>query len=248
VASVIELDPSDHQNHAWLANDYGALGAFDAALYHARMCVKLKPEAATCAYFLAHVEMLSGDLAAARRAVLEATTRDPRNSQVLLAQEELQYFTGDCAGALRSIAQARPEYAEAEAALDLVHTSYDVAIVAWCLRQRGETARVALLSRVFNTQWAPPLAPGMMEDGFARMAAAMGDRNALVTHLTALTNSRNPALVFTRHEPMIQPYLKDPAVVALLDKLDARRAELRGVLPKASTHVPVPGVPEHAGS
>jgi hypothetical protein len=47
---------------------------------------------------------------------------------------------------------------------------------------------------------------------------------------------------------MIQAYRKDVEVIALLDKLDARRAELRRVLPRASTHVPVPGVRERVGS
>ena len=80
------------------------------------------------------------------------------------------------------------------------------------------------------------------------MAAAMGNRDALITQLTALANIPSPDLAFTRHEPMIQPWLKDREVVALLDKIEARRAEFRRVLPKASTHVPVPGVPDHVGS
>ena len=47
---------------------------------------------------------------------------------------------------------------------------------------------------------------------------------------------------FVRHEPMIQPYLKDPEVIALLDKLEERRAEWRRILPKSSTRVPIPGI------
>ena len=45
-----------------------------------------------------------------------------------------------------------------------------------------------------------------------------------------------------RHEPMIQPYLKDPEVVALLDKLEERRAEWRRIVPKSSMRIPVPGI------
>ena len=47
---------------------------------------------------------------------------------------------------------------------------------------------------------------------------------------------------FSRHEPMIQPYLADAEVAALLDKLEARRVEWRKVLPHASVRVPVPGI------
>jgi TolB-like protein/DNA-binding winged helix-turn-helix (wHTH) protein/Tfp pilus assembly protein PilF len=240
VARVIEVDPTDYQNHAWLAIDYGASGAFDAALYHARACLKLAPNSATCVFSLARTEMISGDMSAARKTVLEAVTRDPQNPQILLAQGELQYFTGDCAGALRSIAQGRPDYDQTEAALDLFHYNDDVAMFTWCLRQQGLTERVAEMSRVFNLQYAPPLTAGLFESTRARMAAAMGNRDALITQLTALANLPSPDLAFTRQEPMIQPWLKDREVVALLARIEARRAEWRRVVPKSSMRVPVP--------
>jgi TolB-like protein/DNA-binding winged helix-turn-helix (wHTH) protein len=248
VARVIEIDPADYQNHAWLSFDYARVAVFDAAVYHARMCTKLHPEGATCVYSIARVAMLSGDIATARKTVLEAMTRNPQSSQIQLAQGELQYFMGDCAGALRSIAQARPWYARTEGALDLLGYEDDVAIFAWCLRKQGETARLAAMNRVFIAQYAPGVPAGLFEHWRARMAAATGDREALVAHLTALANTRSPDYTFVRHEPMIQAYLKDAEVVALLDKLDARRAEWRRILPKASTHVPVPGVPQSTGS
>jgi tetratricopeptide (TPR) repeat protein len=248
VARVIEIDPADYQNHAWLSYHYARVGVFDAAVYHARMCTKLHAEGATCAYSIARAAMLSGDIAAARKTVLEAMTRNPQSPQIQLAQGELQYFIGDCAGALRSIAQARPWYAVTEGALDLISYEDDVAIFAWCLRKQGETARLAAMNRVFIAQYAPGVPAGMFENWRARMAAATGDREALVAHLTALANTRSPDDTFARHEPMIQAYLKDAEVVALLDKLDARRAEWRRILPKASTHVLVPGVSERTGS
>ena len=248
VARVIEIDPADYQNHAWLSYDYARVAVFDAARYHARMCTKLQPEGAACAYSIARVEMLSGDIAAARKTVLDAITRNPQSSKIQLAQGELQYFIGDCAGALRSIAQARPEYARTEGALDLRHHEDGVAIFAWCLRKQGETARLAAMNRVFIAQFAPPVTAGVFENWRARMAAATGDREALVAHLTALVNTRSPDYTFVRHEPMIQAYLKDAEVVALLDKLDARRAEWRRILPKASMRVPIPDVPKAAGS
>jgi TolB-like protein/DNA-binding winged helix-turn-helix (wHTH) protein/Tfp pilus assembly protein PilF len=249
VARVIEVDPGDHQNHAWLAFDYGSLGAFDAALYHAKMCAKLDPLAATCALSVARTELASGDIAAARSTLRDAISRDPRNSQIQLAQGELLYFSGDCAEALPLIAKGRPEYDQPEDRLDLYHYTDDVPIFTWCLRQQGETARVAAMSRVFNRQTAPPVTAGLLEGTRARMAAAVGDRNALAANLTALANARNPELTFPRHDPLIQAYLKDAEIVALLDKLDARRAELRRILPKASTRVPIPGItPANRGS
>ena len=149
VARVIEVDPADYQNHAWLALDYGSTGAYDAALYHARMCSKLAPNSAICVFSLARTEMISGDIAAARKTVLEAVTRDPQNPQILLAQGELQYYSGDCAGALRSIAQARPGYDQKEAALNLFHYSDDVAMFTWCLRQQdADCPRRRIESRV----------------------------------------------------------------------------------------------------
>jgi TolB-like protein/DNA-binding winged helix-turn-helix (wHTH) protein/Flp pilus assembly protein TadD len=248
VARVIEIDPADFQNHAWLSYDYARVDVFDAARYHARMCTKLHPEGAICAYHSARVAMLSGDIAAARKTVLEAMTRNPQSSMIQLAQGELQYFTGDCAGALRSIAQGRPEFARTEVVLDLRYHENHVAMFAWCLRQQDETARVAALNRMFIAQHAPPVTAGLFEARRARMAAAMGDREALVAHLTALANTRSPDYTFVRHEPMIQPYLEDAEVVALLDKLDARRAEWRRILPRASMRVPIPDVPKAAGS
>ena len=248
VARVIEVNPADYQNHAWLALDYGTAGAFDAALYHARLCSRLAPDSAICAYSLARTEMISGDLAAARKTVLEALTRDPQNPQILLAQGELQYYSGDCAGTLRSIAKARPGYDQKEAALNLFHYNDDVAMFTWCLRQRGQTERVAEMSRVFTLQDGPPTTAGTFVSLRASMAAATGNRDALITQLTSLANIPSPDLAFTKHEPMIQPWLKDREVVALLDRIEARRAEFRRILPKASTHVPVPGVSEHVGS
>jgi TolB-like protein/DNA-binding winged helix-turn-helix (wHTH) protein len=248
VTRVIEIDPEDYQNHAWLSYDYARFALFDAARYHAQMCRKLNPEGAACAYSIARVAMLSGDIAAARKTVLEAMTRNPQSSTIQLAQGELQYFIGDCAGALRSITQAQPAFARTEGALDLRYHDDGVAIFAWCLRQQGDTARMAALNRKFIAQHAPPVTAGLFEHRRARMAAATGDREALVAHLTALANTRSPDFTFVRHEPMIQAYLKDAEVVALLDKHDARRAEWGRILPKASTRVPIPDAPKPPSS
>jgi hypothetical protein len=85
------------------------------------------------------------------------------------------------------------------------------------------------------------------------MAAALGDRGALISRLDALAKTKSMAFAFSRHEPMIQPYLTDPDVSRLLDKLEQRRVEWRKVLPKNSMRVPIPGLTpdtarDHAGA
>ena len=74
------------------------------------------------------------------------------------------------------------------------------------------------------------------------MAAAIGDRETLVANLRSLIESKSMDFAFVRHEPMIQPYLKDPQVARLLEILDARHAEWRRIIPKSSMRVPVPGI------
>ena len=243
VARAIEVDPTNHPNHCYLAADYKFLGGvYDAAMYHAQMCSKLNPRNVAGLFNIARIQLHAGDVPAARNAVKEALARMPEDRFAQLAHGQLQYFTGNCAGALRSIAQARPALNRPEGALDLFHNPQDADIFVWCLRQQGNLARVAEMSRVFNLQNAPPVTAGLFDGALARMAAATGDRDALVAHLAALAKTRSMQFAFVRHEPMIQPYLKDPEVVALLDKLEERRAEWRRIVPKSSTRVPIPSI------
>ena len=108
--------------------------------------------------------------------------------------------------------------------------------------------------RAFDVQ-APsfPKLWGTVEDLSVRMAAALGDRGALISRLDALAKTKSMAFTFSRHEPMIQPYLADPDVSRLLDKLEQRRVEWRKVLPRNSMRVPIPGLTadtarDHAGA
>jgi hypothetical protein len=72
----------------------------------------------------------------------------------------------------------------------------------------------------------------------SRVPSAPADiAGALVFRIRWCSSSKS-----ARHEPMIQPYLHDPEVNALPDKLDARRAGWRKVLPKSSMRVPIPGI------
>ena len=243
VARAIEVDPTNQPNHCYLAADYEFLGGvYDAAMYHAQMCSKLNSRNLAGLFNIASIQLRAGNVPAARNAVQEALAKKPEDRFAQLAQGQLQYFTGDCAGALRSIAQARPALNQPEGALDLFHNGEDADIFVWCLRQQGNSARAAEMSRVFNVQLAPPITAGLFDAALARMAAATGDRDALLTHLTALANTRSLDFTFVRHEPMIQPWLKDPKVVALLDKLEERRVEWRRIVPKSSMRIPVPGI------
>ena len=247
-ARAVEVAPRDQPVHGYLALQYAQLGLLDAALHHAQASGDVNPDSAGGWFNIAHVHLFAGNLVAARPVVQEAMARRPADFLAQLAQAELQYFTNDCAGAVQSILLARPAYNQPAGALDLLGDPDHVAILVWCLRRQGNLARVAEMGRVFDLQYAPPVFPGLYDGWRARMAAARGDRGALVTHLTALAKTRSMAFAFSVHEPMIQPYLHDPEVKALLDTLDARRAEWRRIIPKSSMRVPIPDAPRNSGS
>ncbi|HEU4779052.1 MAG TPA: hypothetical protein VFS58_04140 [Steroidobacteraceae bacterium] len=133
-----------------------------------------------------------------------------------------------------------PGYREPPGSFVLMWNPDHAVILVWCLRQQGNSSRASDFARVLELQIAPPVTPGVMDGLQARMAAAIGDRRALVQHLERLVKTKSMAFAFARHEPMIQPYLHDPQVKALLDTLDARRAEWRKIIPKSSMRVPIP--------
>jgi hypothetical protein len=162
-----------------------------------------------------------------------------------LAQAELQYFTGDCAGAVHSTELARPAFRQPAASLDLFTDRDNVPVLIWCLRQQGNLARARELARVFELQNGVILR-GAFDGSRARVAAGVGDRDALVAHLKAVDDSHSMGFTFARHEPMIQPYLADPEVKRLLDSIDARRAEWRRIIPMSSVRVAIPDVPKTA--
>jgi hypothetical protein len=113
-------------------------------------------------------------------------------------------------------------------------------MLAWCHRKLGHMARVEEIRRTFDIQIAWKLGPGAADGLRVRMAAAIGDRSAMISHLSTLANSQSMSFAFSRHEPMIQPYLSDAKIIALLDRLEARRAKWRELLPKTSLRVPLP--------
>src|SRR5690348_6234065 len=243
VTKVIESDPSNQANHCYLAADYDALASVrDAALYHANICSRLSPENTAGLFNIARIQLHAGDLPAAGATVNEALARGPEDRFTRLAQIQLQYYANDCAAVLQSIAQARPALSRREGALDLVLGDPDADLFVWCSRQRGNGAQAARMNRDYRKQNAPSVTPGLYQSGLARMAAASGDRDELVARLRALIRTPSMSFTFARHEPMIQPYLKDSDVAALLDALDVRRAQWRKVLPKSSMRVPVPGI------
>ena len=241
-AKAIELAPRDQPLHGYLSLDYGHLGILDAAMYHARMCHVLNPQSAASAYTIAHVQLYSGNVDAARPVVRRAIAERPGDFLAQLAQAQLQYFTGDCGGAIQSLELGRPGYKQPAGSYPLMFNREEAVILVWCLRKQGDSTRAQDFARAFDLQMAPPITAGVMDGIQARMAAASGDRPALVQHLEALVKTNSMGFAFARHEPMIQPYLQDPKVKALLDTLDARRAEWRKLLPKSSMRVPIPGI------
>jgi TolB-like protein/DNA-binding winged helix-turn-helix (wHTH) protein/Flp pilus assembly protein TadD len=239
-ARAIEAAPLDAPLHGYLSLDYVHLGLIDAARHHARMSGKLNPESAAGLYNDAYIRLYSGDIAGARPIVERARREKPADYLSQLALAELRYFEGDCSGSLESLLGARPAFSWPSPSLNLFIDQTDVPTMQWCLRQLGRNTRADEVMRVFNVQYAPPYDPGINGGLLARMAAANGDRDALVRHLKELVDSGSMAFAFVRHEPMIQPYLKDSAVIELLDVLEARRLEWVKILPKASMRVPVP--------
>jgi TolB-like protein/DNA-binding winged helix-turn-helix (wHTH) protein/tetratricopeptide (TPR) repeat protein len=246
-AKVIEAGPREVPLHGYLSLDYAHLGLLDAAMYHARLTVELGPESAAGSYNVAHVHMFSGNVEAARPVVSNAIKKFPEDFLAQLSLGELEYFSGNCARAIQFTLQARPAYAQPAGAIDLITDPDNVPIVVWCLRQEGNDARARELYQVFQLQFAPPITPGVHDGLKARMAAAAGDRQALVDNLRVLVETNSMGFAFLRQEPMIQPYLQDAQVTALLDTLEAHRAEWRRIIPKSSMRVPIPAA-ENPGS
>jgi tetratricopeptide (TPR) repeat protein len=201
---------------------------------------ELTPEVAAGDYNLAHAYLFTGSIEAARPFVRRALTEHPDDYLAQMAGGEFEYFSGDCARAIQFTDQARPAYAQAPGTLDLLTDPENVAILAWCLRQQGNMARVDEMYEVFKIQFAPPTAPGYFDGIMARMAAAVGDRNVLEAHLRVLVDTGSMSFAFVRHEPMIKEYLADATIVKLLDQLEVRRAENRKTLPRTSMKIAIP--------
>ena len=124
----------------------------------------------------------------------------------------------------------------------------NVPMLTWCLRKQGNTERANQLYEAFVRQHAPPVVPGAFDGDLARMAAAVGDREALLTHLRTLVETNSMRFAFAPHEPMIQPFRDDREVSALLATLEARKAEWRRIIPKSSMRVAIPDAPKIGGS
>jgi TolB-like protein/DNA-binding winged helix-turn-helix (wHTH) protein len=246
-ARAIEAAPRDQPVHGYLSLDYGHLGIMDAAMYHARICRDLNPESAASQYNESHILLYSGNIPAARAIVQQARREKGADFLTQLAQAELLYFSDDCAGSLESMLLARPAFGKPPATLNLIIDSNDIPIYLWCLRRQGRNARADEVMQVFNVQYAPALDAGADIGLLARLAAANGDRQNLQSLLDRLVESNSMSFTFVRHEPMILPYLGDAAIVARLDRLEARRAEWRKIVPKSSMRVPIPEAPKYEG-
>ena len=247
-AKGIESAPRVQPAHGLLALTYAQVGELDAARYHARISGEVNPRSAGGEFNVAYIDLIAGNIDAARAVVARAMAEKPDDYLAQLAQARVQYFSGDCRGTVRSTELARPAFAQPEGSLDLMTDVDDVPMLVWCLRQSGNTNRAKLLTDVFARQFPPPLTPGVFDGVQARIAAAAGDRTGLIAHLRALVDTHSMQFAFVRHEPMIQPYLGDTEVKRLFDILEARKAEWRRILPKASMRVPIPPAPASASN
>lgn len=240
VTRSVKLGPADLSIHGYLALDYASLGIFDGALHHAKACQLMNPESSAGWYNVAHVLMFAGDLQQARRVVQEISARQTDDFLAQLAQAEMHYFDGDCTNSIKSLIRARPPLGRAPASLNLLTDPAAVPMLAWCHRSLGNQERVDELREAFESQIAPQwkLGPFGIDGLRVRMAAALGDRDELVRQLASLAAGPSMSFAFVRHEPMIQPYLRDAEVLALLARLDQRRTEWQRILPKNSLRVP----------
>ncbi len=241
VTRSVTLGPTDLAVHGYLALDYAGLGMFDAALHHAKACQIIHPQSAAGWYNVAHVLLLEGRLDEARAVVREIVDRQPDDFLAQLALGELRYFESDCANSIESLIRARQPLGHLPASLNLLNDPATVPILTWCHRSVGDHERVQELRRAFEIQLDPQwrLGPSAIDGLRVRMAAALGDRDALVRHLRALADSPSMSFALVRHEPMIQPYLDDAEILALLARLHARRAEWQKIVPKNSVRVAV---------
>src|SRR6185436_4066351 len=112
--------------------------------------------------------------------------------------------------ARKSIVIGIPELARPPASLDLLSGEGDVplfaATLAWCLRKYGDDNRAAELARQLKIQF-PPRFPGQWNALHARMAAATGDVAELKLQLGVMAGSPSMRYAFSRHEPLLAPYL-----------------------------------------
>lgn len=239
-ARAVALSPRDVGVHGYLSLDYGNLGVIDAAMYHASLCQTVNPETAAGWYNVAHIQMFDvGDVTAARKVVSEAMRRHPGDFLSHRINAELQYFQGNCALAVEAYERALPSLAQHFASLEFLNT-HAIPAYAWCLRKLGKKAHLDEVMRRFETGHPASVTGSEIIALKARLAAATENRDALLSNLRVLAERKSMAFVFSRHEPMIQPYLADPQVKLLLARLEERRAEWRKVLPKSSMRVPVP--------
>lgn len=249
-AKLIELTPRDPELHSVLARRYAALGLMDAAGYHTQQALKLARSNPSVAHDLARIQLRSvGNIAAAERIAVDIQRQHPTDLWALLTRAELQYFTGDCAGALVNQLRANPTLGNPPESLDIAAAGdWEVApIHMWCLRQQGKLARLSEILQAWDTGAGPPTSPDV-DLIRARTYAARGDRDGLIENLRRLVNGKSPASPFSIQEPMFQAYLRDAEVMALMATLDARRAEWRRIIPKSSMKVPIPDAPKASGS
>jgi hypothetical protein len=159
----------------------------------------------------------------------------------LRALAELQYFTGNCAGSIESLVRSDRSLGSAQAT-DIVGSAViDWEVIPWLLTRQGEIAKS------WDLAFRRPSTPDVGACR-ARAYAARGDRKGLLEELHLLVDGKSPIRPFSRFEPMIQPFLKDADVRRLLETLDARCAEWRGILPRSSMRVPIPPAPNQSGS
>ncbi|MGQ0836407.1 MAG: winged helix-turn-helix domain-containing protein [Gammaproteobacteria bacterium] len=234
-ARVVKADPAGLMRYLWLAEAYLYIGDVDSAARYTEAAARRDPDYPRILMRRVDILVARGDAAGAR-ATLDAATSKVPGSTVHYAHGHFFYLTRDCARSVKSYQSAMPGLNHPEPKipnLTLYRAIGAVPTIVWCLRELGEPARADTLSGAFGTYLRKAESPGERAHVAwlrARMAAANGERAAVIKHLSALWSTGGMLPAWIPGEPLFAPHARNPEVKALLAKFETRRAERRAGL------------------
>lgn len=231
---ALEREPENPYLHRRLSLAYAELGDVAAAERHAAAALQLNLRASRILAERVSVLLQAGRLDEALREADRARQRFADEPEIQAALGRARAWSGDEPAALEALRDALPALSSPRpmfAADDALY--YYTADYVYLLRRSGAVAEARRIATAFGAwldgYWS---GPGRQERGEplwtrARLAAALGERNALLEHLTALQARGGLLPAWIPREPMFAPYLEDPGIGALLQRFEARRTEWR---------------------
>jgi tetratricopeptide (TPR) repeat protein len=226
-ARSLRVQPDDPGALDFLGFSYAELGDTAAAEHAYKRMRRLIPHSAAPVLSLTMTYLEMGD--APRALALLGTAIDhPAYDPNLLRANALYYsYVGATEQALNTFRQSDPllfgESCEITHPLPYYLTP-DVVLAA---RRGGDMHRASAIAAAFfafTNNWARPVQKGDPDWMRVRMAAAIGDRAALIEHLDKLYESGAVLPAFVPVEPLFVPYVHDAEIAARLAKHAERRA------------------------